>query len=119
MSMQDRRRPPRGRSKPEPVRKLSADEAANLHKVALQYRDELREKVPAAAPAKSRRTVRKLVVREKRPILDGAFAAAIARAEFGRFYWNEALDEQLKAAMKPRTGIGDQAAGIKKRRSDS
>ena len=28
------------------------------------------------------------------------FAAGIARAEFGRFYWNERLADQLAAAMK-------------------
>jgi len=33
---------------------------------------------------------------------DGVFAGAIARAEFGRFYWNGGLDRQLKSAMKRR-----------------
>jgi hypothetical protein len=33
---------------------------------------------------------------------DGVFAAAIARAEFGRFYWNGRLARQLKSAMKRR-----------------
>jgi hypothetical protein len=33
---------------------------------------------------------------------DGVFAAAMARAEFGRFYWNDRLARQLKSAMKRR-----------------
>jgi hypothetical protein len=37
---------------------------------------------------------------EPRPRAD--FAVGIARAEFGRFYWNGTLDGQLKAAMTRR-----------------
>src|SRR5436853_474680 len=46
---------------------------------------------------------------------DAAFAAAIARAEFGRFYWNATLDGRLKVAMQPRPKDADKTgAGLKR-----
>jgi hypothetical protein len=104
MSMQDRRRPLRGRAEPEPANKPSAEELAARHKLALLWRDEWRAKTPVGMepPAQPALSVRKPAEHET-SIVAGTFAAAIARAEFGRFYWNEKLDDQLKAAMQPRS----------------
>jgi hypothetical protein len=104
--MQDRRRPQRGRIEPdhEPVRKPTAAELANLHKLAVEWRNEWRAKTSCRdmEPARTVRVAQQ--PRRRKPVPptrgDAAFATAIARAEFGRFYWNEALDGRLKAAME-------------------
>jgi hypothetical protein len=101
MSMQDRRRPPRGRVETETHRPPTAKELANLHKLALQWRDEWRVKASGGMP--SRTPARKAGKRDRNgPVVDNAFAEGIARAEFGRFYWNESPDDRLKAARRPR-----------------
>ena len=38
--------------------------------------------------------------RPARPDAAARFARAIARAEFGRFYWSGAAEQALRAAMK-------------------
>ena len=97
--MQDRRRPSHGRA--EPAREPSARELANLHKLALRWRNEWREKTSGGVQAPAHSVVRKPAIR-KSPATDGGFAEGIARAEFGRFYWNESPDDRLKAARRPR-----------------
>ncbi len=113
--MPNHRRPPRGRPQPESssARPLSAEERANLHKLALQWRAEWRAKTCAVEPPRPRRTARKPVKPES-ATGDAAFAAAIARAEFGRFYWNGTLDNRLKAAMRPRLKDGGNAGATDK-----
>src|SRR6185295_9421243 len=53
MSMQDRRRPPRGRVETETHRPPTAKELANLHKLALQWRDEWRVKASGGMPSRT------------------------------------------------------------------
>jgi hypothetical protein len=50
-----------------------------------------------AAPARRRQDTNQQTkdAREK-------FARAMARAEFGRFYWNDELDSQLRKALQRR-----------------
>jgi hypothetical protein len=60
-----------------------------------------------AGPAKPAPTTRSGPVagpKERKPDGRARFASEIAGAEFGRFYWNDRLDRQLRAAMqrKPR-----------------
>jgi hypothetical protein len=47
-------------------------------------------------PAKSTKDGR----RPQRPDEKTRFARAMARAEFGRFYWNDESEQALRAAMK-------------------
>lgn len=80
-----------------PARLMSPEEAAVLLGRALEWRDEWRAEVatrqgvaldpqPSDAPPARNNAAR--------------FAAAIARHEFGRFYWNGRLARQLAAAVK-------------------
>ena len=83
-----------------PVRKASAEELAAVRKLGLMWREDWRAQkarpaetangVPAAASKGARR--------ESKAAGGGSFAEGIARAEFGRFYWNARLAEELAAA---------------------
>jgi len=85
-------------------RPWTAQELAAVRELGRQWRDAWRaeknglaENLNGAAAAEPR------PARAERKAIAGAdFAAGIARAEFGRFYWNETLDGQLKAAMTRR-----------------
>jgi len=88
----------RGRRRLGTTRKPSAEELAAERKVGLARREDWRaEKAgqidaangSAAGPAKPAPGVG-----------GGGFAAGIARAEFGRFYWNAQLERALAAAQR-------------------
>jgi hypothetical protein len=79
----------------------TAQELAAVRELGRQWRDAWRAEkaTPAGTPngvaAGSQPA-------QPKPKPRAGFAAGIARAEFGRFYWNETLDGQLKAAMTRR-----------------
>ena len=94
MTLQDRG----VRRRPHASRPWSARELANVRKLGRQWREEWQaEKAGRAARSDGS------AASEPKPTSKSAagqgFAAAIARAEFGRFYWNGSLDRRLKAAM--------------------
>src|SRR5262249_51802602 len=66
---------------------------APARKLVLKWREDWR-----AEMVRRKRQGRK--VYEAAP--DGGLAGALARSEFGRFYWNGQLDRQLASAMKRR-----------------
>jgi hypothetical protein len=83
-------------------RPLTAEDLAAIRAAALTWRARWREEVAARTHASPR------VKSHPRPERDGAkqraqFATGMARAEFGRFYWNGKLDGQLRAAMERRS----------------
>jgi len=86
----------------------SAAELAALCELGRKWREVWRaEKAAQAEPANGP------IPPETKPAAPGSrvrigedFAAGIARAEFGRFYWNDKLDGQLKATMTPRRTRG-------------
>jgi hypothetical protein len=87
-----------------PVRKASAEELAAVRKLGLTWREdwgaEKAGRIEAAngAPA----AASKGAERESKAAGGGNFAEGIARAEFGRFYWNARLERELAAASKRR-----------------
>jgi hypothetical protein len=58
--------------------------------------------VPAWQPKLRQRRRREVEEQERRR----RYAEAIARAELGRFYWNDERDGELKAAIKRRKANG-------------
>jgi hypothetical protein len=93
------------RSRHLPARSLSPEQAAALRKRTMQWREEWRAEVAArrgeanghgpAAPGQK-------ATPAKKRANDGRFAAAVARQEFGRFYWNGKLAGHLAKTMKER-----------------
>ncbi len=86
-----------------PARPLSAEEAAVLLGDARAWRDEWRAEVATRQgvsldrePSQVRPALRFAPARNNA----AQFAAAMARCEFGRFYWNGRLAAQLAGAMK-------------------
>ena len=93
----------RGRQDRRPERPLKPEERAGLHRVALEYRAVLR-----AETARNGETL--ITVQAAEPKADGEadrrahFAAAIARAELGRFYWKaEHSGRKAPQNKKPRS----------------
>ena len=85
-------------------RPWTAQELAAVRELGRQWRDAWRAEktTPAGKPNGAAAADSKPVQPERKPRAGADFAAGIARAEFGRFYWNEARDGQLKAAMTRR-----------------
>ena len=87
-----------------PVRKASAEEIAAVRKLGLMWREDWRAEkasrtetangAPAAASKGGQR--------ESKAAGGGSFAEGIARAEFGRFYWNAKLAGELATAGRRR-----------------
>jgi hypothetical protein len=86
-----------------PARRVSPEEAAALLARAVAWRDNWRAEV-AARGGEALGEARAEPCRAPAPAparKDAAqFAAAVARREFGRFYWNGRLAEQLASAME-------------------
>ena len=94
-----------GRQDRDPPRPLKPEERAGLHRVALEYRAALR----AEAAENGKQAVAAPVPRGETE-MDGEadrrarFAAAVARAEFGRFYWKgEARRQKSRRNKRPRS----------------
>ncbi len=87
-----------------PVRKASAEELAAVRKLGLTWREDWRaEKAAQPKPrTERRRRHRKEPEGESKAAGGGSFAEGIARAEFGRFYWNARLAGELAAASRRR-----------------
>jgi hypothetical protein len=85
-------------------RPWTAQELAAVRKLGRQWRDAWRAEktTPAEKPNGAAAVDSKSAEPERKPRAGADFAAGIARAEFGRFYWNGTLDGQLKAAMTRR-----------------
>ncbi len=85
-------------------RPWTAQELAAVRELGRQWRDAWRAEktTPAGKPNGPAAADPKPAQPERKPRGGADFAAGIARAEFGRFYWNETLDGQLKAAMTRR-----------------
>ena len=84
-------------------RPWTAQELAAVRKLGRQWRDAWRAEKAGLAEKPNGAAADSRPARPERKAIGGAdFAAGIARAEFGRFYWNERLDGQLKAAMTRR-----------------
>lgn len=94
------------RSRDLPARNLSPEQAAALRKRTMQWREEWRAEVSARRGEANGhgRAARgpKVTPAGKKRATGGQFAAAVARQEFGRFYWNGKLAGQLASAMKER-----------------
>ncbi len=86
------------------IRPCTAQELAAVRELGRQWRDAWRAEktTPAEKPNGAAAADSKPAQPERKGIVGADFAAGIARAEFGRFYWNETLDGQLKAAMTRR-----------------
>jgi hypothetical protein len=85
---------------------------------AFRWREEWRAEVAARAERTNGHAIEQMVAKTRRRTRDPAeqFAAAIARDDFGRFYWTAELDEQLSEARRSgspkkrrRTGNAKQA----------
>ena len=75
---------------------LSAQELAAARRLGREWREAWRtEQAGKATGAAPQATPAEPKMRAGQD-----FAAGIVRAEFGRFYWNERLADQLAAAMK-------------------
>jgi hypothetical protein len=84
-------------------RSWTAQELAAIRELGRQWRDAWRaEKTTPAEKPNGPAADSTPAQPERKAIVGADFAAGIARAEFGRFYWNERLDGQLKAAMTRR-----------------
>lgn len=94
-----------------PARNLRPEEAAALRKLAMQWREEWRHEVAAGEGQRegncnrNRNGVGRLAPTPKKATAKqrteaAKFAAAMARNEFGRFYWNGKLAGQLASATK-------------------
>lgn len=93
------------RRRSDTIQQWSAQESAAIRELGRKSRDAWRaEKAerteatngPAAPDARTAQPERKLAT-------NADFAAGIARAEFGRFYWNAPRERPLKAAMARRS----------------
>ena len=83
----------------------SAQELAAIRELGREWREAWRaEKAGRAETVSASTAAAAKPAQPERNARAGAdFAAGIARAEFGRFYWNATLDGQLKAAMARRS----------------
>jgi hypothetical protein len=84
---------------------LSAQELAAARKLGHEWREAWRAEMAGQSPpdehaGKANGAVARAKPAEQNVRAGQDFAAGIARAEFGRFYWNERLADQLAAAMK-------------------
>jgi hypothetical protein len=75
---------------------LSAQELAAARKLGREWREAWR----AEQAGKANGAAARARPAERQVSAGQDFAAGIARAEFGRFYWNARLADQLAAAMK-------------------
>jgi hypothetical protein len=98
----------RSRRRHFPVRSLAPKEAAALFGLAIEWRDKWRVEVVARKGMASQNGVAKpnSAVSPWRATPErteaAKFATAIARHEFGRFYWNGKLAEHLVQALERR-----------------
>jgi hypothetical protein len=85
------------------IRKESAEERAAIRKLGLTWRDTWRaEKAGPIETANGRAVAASTPSqRDRRSTGGSSFAEGIARAEFGRFYWNAKLERALRTARRP------------------
>jgi hypothetical protein len=90
------------RSRRHPVRPLTPAEAAAIRALGLQWRDDWRAEIAARNGATSGHAIGASAPRPRKPAKDAAaqFAAAVARDEFGRFYWNQTQQEALANSLR-------------------
>jgi hypothetical protein len=70
--------------------RLTPEERAAIREQALIWRKRWRDEMAAGNPANSTKEPQRFKQRQQTNGLDRAkFASGIARAEFGRFYWDE------------------------------
>jgi hypothetical protein len=82
----DNRRP----HKRPPVRRPTPEQMAAAHEEALKWRDRWRAEMAAPPQTKPKHAANGIA----------RFAKALARAEFGRFYWSDALTRQLTNGLR-------------------
>jgi hypothetical protein len=84
-----------------PGRRRTPEELAQDHEDALRSRAKLRSEVGSVTPETSTPTIAKTRSERSR------FAAAIARAEFGRFYFKEMRPGRSAKPVRGRNGKAD------------
>jgi hypothetical protein len=89
----------------DPIRKESAEELAAIRKLGLTWRETWRaEKAGPIETANGQAAAASTPSqRDSKSTGGSSFAEGIARAEFGRFYWNAKLERALRAARGPGT----------------
>ena len=90
---------------------LSAQELAAARKLGREWREAWR----AEQAGKANGAAARARPAERQVSAGQDFAAGIARAEFGRFYWNGKLAEQLAAAMTRRPKRDGKKPKLRKR----
>jgi hypothetical protein len=83
--------------RPAPLR-LTAQELAARHEEALKWRDAWRAEIKLLTECDKPAPRQKPEQTGRTPAAQ--FAKAMARAEFGRFYWSDGLAEQIKRAQR-------------------
>jgi hypothetical protein len=85
-----------------PARRPSQEEATALRRLVIAWRDEWRLDVATRQSDGGLAEGRLNTASTKSPKDSAKFAAAMARQEFGRFYWNGKLAAELASTPKPR-----------------
>ena len=74
---------------------------AAAHEQTLKWREAWRDEVKARARANGREVLLRPACPAERPVRRTAhFASALARAEFGRFYWSDKQAAQLAEELR-------------------
>jgi hypothetical protein len=87
------------------ARPLTPEQAAAIRALGLTWRDEWRAEIAAHAGQANGHAIEmpapRLPRRTKSAQQAAAqFASAVARNEFGRFYWNDKLEEAMQESLK-------------------
>jgi hypothetical protein len=93
----------KARDSRRPGRRRTPEELAQDHEQALRWRAKLRDETGSVTPETSAPTLTTSRTKSERT----RFAAAIARAEFGRFYFKETRPGRSPKPARGRNGKAD------------
>ena len=93
------------RSRRDTSRPLTSEQAAAVRALGLKWRDEWRAEIAARASKANGHAIELPTPRPPRRMKSAKqaaaqFAIAVARDEFGRFYWSDKLQGEMKGSLK-------------------